>query len=55
MSMKDRRERRGGGVILYIKDTIQAYEIALKSEAVCEEEIWLNHRYKDVTRFAISN
>ena len=39
---KDRRERRGGGVILYIKESIQAYEITLKSEADCEEAIWCN-------------
>ena len=31
MFRKDRRERRGGGVILYIKESIQAYEITLKS------------------------
>ena len=36
MFRKDRRERRGGGVILYIKEFIPAYEIALKSEADCE-------------------
>ena len=35
MFRKDRRER-GGGVILYIKEFIQAYEITLKSEADCE-------------------
>ena len=40
MFRKDRRERRGGGVILYIKESIQAYEITLKSEADCEEAIW---------------
>ena len=39
---KDRQERRGGGVILYIKESIQAYEITLKSEADCEEAIWCN-------------
>ena len=42
MFRKDRRERRGGGVILYIKESIQAYEITLKSEADCEEAIWCN-------------
>ena len=31
MFRKDRRERRGGGVILCIKEYIQAYEITLKS------------------------
>ena len=33
MFRKDIRERRGGGVILYIKESIQAYEITLRSEA----------------------
>ena len=42
MFRKNRRERRGGGVILYIKESIQAYEITLKSEADCEEAIWCN-------------
>ena len=39
MLMKDRRERRGVGVILYIKEYIQACEITLKSEADSEEAI----------------
>ena len=42
MFKKDIRERRKGGVILYIKESIQAYEIPLKSEADCEEIIWCN-------------
>ena len=42
MVTKDRRETKGGGVILYIKEYIQAYEITLKSEADCEEAIWCN-------------
>ena len=42
MFRKDRQERRGGEVILYIKKSIQAYEITLKSEADCEEAIWCN-------------
>ena len=42
MFKKDRRERRGGGVILYIKESIQVYEITLKKEADCEEAIWCN-------------
>ena len=42
MFMKDKRERRGGGVILYIKEYVQAYEITLKSEADSEEAIWCN-------------
>ena len=39
MFRKDKRERRVGGVILYIKESIQAYEITLKSESDCEEAI----------------
>ena len=42
MFRKDGRERRGGGLILYIKESIQAYEITLKSEADSEEAIWCN-------------
>ena len=42
MFRKDRRERRGGGVILYIKESIQVYEITLKREADCEEAIRCN-------------
>ena len=34
--------RRGRGVILYIKDFIQAYEIKLEREANCEEAAWFN-------------
>ena len=30
MFRKDGRERRGGGVILYIKESIQVYEIKVK-------------------------
>ena len=29
---KDRRDRMGGGVILYIREYIKAYEITLKNE-----------------------
>ena len=36
---KDRQERRGGGVIMYIKDAIQSYEILMENEAECEEAI----------------
>ena len=42
MFRKDRQERRGGGVNLYNKESIQAYEITLTSEADCEEAIWCN-------------
>ena len=50
MFRKDRRERRAGGVILYIiKESIQAYEITLKSEADCEKAIWCNIVTKNST------
>ena len=39
---KDRIGRRGGGVLLYIKDTIPAYEVQLQEEADCNEAIWCN-------------
>ena len=42
MFRKDRIGRRGGGVILYIKESIQAYEIKLEKEAECEEALWCN-------------
>ena len=32
--------RRGGGVILYVKEYIQAYEIKLEREADCDEALW---------------
>ena len=41
MFRKDRRERRGGG-FLYIKESIHAYEITMKSEADSVEAIWCN-------------
>ena len=40
MFRKDRIGRRGGGVLLYIKETIPAYEVQLKEEADCSEAIW---------------
>ncbi|KAK2154128.1 hypothetical protein NP493_2220g00009 [Ridgeia piscesae] len=42
MFRKDRLGRRGGGVILYIKESIQAYEIKLEKEAECEEAVSCN-------------
>ena len=42
MFRKDRIGRRGGGVILYIKESIQAYEIKLEKEAEYEEAVWCN-------------
>ena len=49
MNRKDRRERRGGGVILYIKESIQASEITQKREADCEETIWCNIGTRNAT------
>ena len=40
MFRKDRMGRRGEGVLLYIKDTIPAYEVQLQEEADCNEAIW---------------
>ena len=42
MFRKDRMGRRGGGVLLYIKETIPAYEVQLQEEAYCKEAIWCN-------------
>ena len=40
MFRKDRIGRRGGGVMLYVKESIQAYEIKLEREADCDEAVW---------------
>ena len=40
MFRRDRIGRRGGGVILYVKESIQAYEIKLEREANCDEAVW---------------
>ena len=42
MFRKDRIGRRGGGVLLYIKDTIPAYEVQLQEEADCNDAIQYN-------------
>ena len=42
MFWKDIIGRRGGGVLLYIKDTIPAYEVQLQEEADCNDAIWCN-------------
>ena len=42
MFRKDRIGRRGGGVNVYIKESIQAYEIQLEKEVECEEAVWCN-------------
>ena len=39
MFRRDRIGRRGGGVILYVKESIQAYEIKLEREADYEEAV----------------
>ena len=40
MFRKYRIGRRGGGVMLYVKESIQAYEIQLEREADCDEAVW---------------
>ena len=40
MFKKDRIGRRGGGVILYVKEFIQVNEIKLEREADCDEAVW---------------
>ena len=40
MFRRDRVGRRGGGVILYVKESIQAYEIKLERTADCDEAAW---------------
>ena len=42
MFRRERIGRRGGGVILYIKESIQAYEIKLEREANCDKVVWCN-------------
>ena len=40
MFTKDRMGRKGGGVLLYIKENIPAYEVQLSEEADCNEATW---------------
>ena len=40
MFRKDRMGRRGGGVLLYIKENIPVYEVQLSEEADYNEAIW---------------
>ena len=42
MFRKDRMGRRGGGVLLYIKESIPAYEVQLQEDADCKEALWCN-------------
>ena len=51
MFRKDRIGRRGGGVLLYIKDTIPAYEVQLQEEADCNEAIWCNCSYRTYSSY----
>ena len=43
MFRKGRMGRRGRGVLLYINDTIPAYELQLQEEADCNEAIYGAH------------
>ena len=40
MFTRDRIGRRRGLVILYVKESIQAYEIKLEREADCDKAVW---------------
>ena len=40
MFRRDRKGRRGGEVILYIKEYIQAYEMKLEREVNCDDAVW---------------
>ena len=40
MFRRDRLGRRGGGVILYVKESIQAYEIKLEMKPDYNEAVW---------------
>ena len=40
MFRRDWIGRRGGGVILYVKESIQAYEIKLERESDYNEAVW---------------
>ena len=42
MFRRDQIGRRGGGVILYIKESIQACEIKLERETDFDEAVWCN-------------
>ena len=42
MFWRDRIGRRGEGVILYVKESIQAHEIKLENEADYDEAVWCN-------------
>ena len=42
MFRRDCIGRRGGEVILYIKESIQTYKIKINREAGCDEAVWNN-------------
>ena len=42
MFRRNRIGRRGGGVILYVRESIQADKIKLEKEANCNEAVWCN-------------
>ena len=46
MFRRDRIGRMGGGVILYVKESIQANEIKLESEADCDESVLVQNSFK---------
>ena len=46
MFRRDRIGRRGGGVILYVKESIQAYQIKLEREADYDEAGWCKIVYE---------
>ena len=46
MFRKDRIRRRSGGVILYVKESIQAYEIKLEREADCDKTVWCKNCFR---------
>ena len=54
MFRRDRTCRKGEGVILYIKESIQAYKIKLEREANCDEAVWCNSYRKFNINYWIS-
>ena len=54
MFRKDRTRRKGEGIILYIKESIQAHEIKLEREANCDEAVWCNSYRKFNINYWIS-
>ena len=54
MFRKDRTRRKGEGIILYIKESIQAHKIKLEREANCDEAVWCNSYRKFNINYWIS-